>query len=96
MSISYGCGEANVVKHRSRILFRRYFENTGSVACCYSGTQHFSTTKDFAPLPPSQLLHRRRWSMCQRIAEMPPPLMTDRIAARQIPTLLARAHEVIE
>jgi hypothetical protein len=32
MSISYECGEANVVKHRSRILFRRYFENTASVA----------------------------------------------------------------
>jgi len=69
MSISYECGEANVVKHRSRILFRHYFENTGSVACCYSGTQHFSTAKDFAPLPPSQLLYRRRSSMRQRNAE---------------------------
>jgi len=58
--------------------------------------KHFSTAKDFAPLPPSQLLYRRRWSMRQRNAEMPPPLMTDRIAARQIADAAARAHEVIE
>jgi hypothetical protein len=68
MSISYECGEANVVKHRSRILFRRYFENTASVAVATRVPKYFSTAKDFAPLPPSQLLYRH-WSMRQRNAE---------------------------